>query len=94
MNPLNKKKMPRLNGLRVVRGPDWKWGDQDGGEGGVGTVFTDITYRYDMMDDLQPGTVFVIWDVNGIMDKYRCGYQGFYDLRVSSVMLIYSNLFQ
>lgn len=25
-------------GLRVVRGPDWSWGDQDGGEGGVGTV--------------------------------------------------------
>lgn len=25
-------------GLRVVRGPDWKWGDQDGGEGCVGTV--------------------------------------------------------
>ena len=26
-----------LVGLRVVRGPDWKWGDQDGGEGGLGT---------------------------------------------------------
>ena len=25
-------------GLRVIRGPDWRWGDQDGGEGGVGTV--------------------------------------------------------
>ena len=25
-------------GLRVVRGPDWPWGDQDGGEGHVGTV--------------------------------------------------------
>ncbi len=28
-------------GLRVVRGPDWKWGEQDGGEGGVGTVLGD-----------------------------------------------------
>ncbi len=27
-----------LEGLRVVRGPNWRWGDQDGGEGGVGTV--------------------------------------------------------
>ena len=27
-----------FEGLRVVRGPDWKWGDQDGGEGCVGTV--------------------------------------------------------
>ena len=26
------------NGLRVVPGPDWLWGDQDGGEGNVGTV--------------------------------------------------------
>jgi hypothetical protein len=25
-------------GLRVVRGPDWKWGTQDEGEGHVGTV--------------------------------------------------------
>jgi len=28
----------KIVGLRVVRGPDWKWGDQDGGEGSVGTV--------------------------------------------------------
>ena len=26
---------------RVVRGPDWKWGKQDGGEGHVGTVRED-----------------------------------------------------
>lgn len=25
-------------GTRVVRGPDWKWGNQDDGEGHVGTV--------------------------------------------------------
>jgi hypothetical protein len=25
-------------GVRVVRGPDWKWGDQDGGDGYTGTV--------------------------------------------------------
>ena len=25
-------------GVRVVRGPDWKWGKQDGGEGHLGTV--------------------------------------------------------
>ena len=30
--------MEALVGLRVVRGPDWEWGDQDGGEGHVGTV--------------------------------------------------------
>ena len=27
-------------GSRVVRGPDWSWGDQDGGLGHVGTVVT------------------------------------------------------
>ena len=25
-------------GVRVVRGPDWQWEDQDGGEGFCGTV--------------------------------------------------------
>ena len=25
-------------GVRVVRGPDWTWGDQDDGEGNLGTV--------------------------------------------------------
>ena len=25
-------------GARVIRGPDWKWGKQDGGEGHLGTV--------------------------------------------------------
>ena len=25
-------------GTRVVRGPDWKFGNEDGGEGGLGTV--------------------------------------------------------
>ena len=30
--------MSHIVGLRVVRGPDWKWAEQDGGEGFVGTV--------------------------------------------------------
>ena len=32
-------------GLRVVRGPDWQWGDQDGGEGCLGTI-TGIEDRF------------------------------------------------
>lgn len=28
-------------GLRVVRGPSWKSGDEDGGEGGIGTVISE-----------------------------------------------------
>ena len=25
-------------GVRVVRGPNWKWGNQDNGEGHIGTI--------------------------------------------------------
>lgn len=28
----------KVEGLRVVRGPNWKWSNQDGGEGCQGTV--------------------------------------------------------
>ncbi len=83
MNPFNEE-MSHLDGIRVVRGPDWKWGDQDGGEGNAGTVYTD-DYRLFGINkrDLLPGMVFVIWDVTGSTNKYRCGHQGFHDLRVS-----------
>lgn len=65
-------------GLRVVRGPDWKWGNQDDGEGHVGTV----------VEIGKPGsttspdkTVVVQWD-SGSRTNYRVGYQGAYDLRI------------
>ncbi|ESP05408.1 hypothetical protein LOTGIDRAFT_208430 [Lottia gigantea] len=55
-------------GARVVRGPDWKWGKQDGGEGHVGTV----------RNFESPEEVVVVWD-NGTAANYRCA--GAYDLR-------------
>jgi E3 ubiquitin-protein ligase mind-bomb len=65
-------------GVRVGRGPDWKWGQQDDGEGHVGTV----------VEIGKPGsttspdkTVVVQWD-SGSRTNYRVGYQGAYDLRV------------
>lgn len=65
-------------GIRVVRGPDWKWGNQDDGEGHVGSV----------VEIGQPGstttpdkTVVVQWD-SGARTNYRVGYQGAYDLRI------------
>ncbi|CAG9771297.1 unnamed protein product [Ceutorhynchus assimilis] len=66
-------------GLRIVRGPDWSWNNQDGGEGHVGTV----------CEIGKPGTVtgspdktaVVQWD-NGTRTNYRIGYVGKYDLRV------------
>lgn len=60
-------------GVRVVRGPDWKWDDQDGGEGCLGTV-ADKEAR-------KPGVVVVQWDT-GNRCNYRCGIEGKYDLKV------------
>ena len=63
--------------LRVVRGPDWKYGDQDGGEGHVGTV----TEVEEPTNDQGERSVVVQWDC-GERSSYRCGQDGKYDLRV------------
>lgn len=65
-------------GLRVVRGPDWRWSNQDGGEGGVGTV-VEVGGKADSSSP--PETVVVQWDL-GSKTNYRCGYEGKHDLRV------------
>lgn len=76
-------------GVRVVRGPDWEWNDQDGGEGHAGTVVEvgmPPSYRN---PDSNPTpcsktsykTVIVQWD-HGSRWNYRIGYQGCYDLLV------------
>ena len=64
-------------GLRVVRGPDWEWGDQDGGEGHVGTVV-----GVGEISDSSGRAVVVQWDCGGRPGNYRCGLGGKYDLRV------------
>ena len=56
-------------GTRVIRGPDWKWGKQDGGEGHVGTVRT-----FESSEE-----VVVVWD-NGTAANYRCSRT--FDLRI------------
>ncbi|CAF0959518.1 unnamed protein product, partial [Brachionus calyciflorus] len=63
-NPLAK-----FIGSRVVRGPDWKWGKQDGGEGHVGTIRNFESYE----------EVVVVWD-NGTGANYRCS--GEFDIRI------------
>lgn len=63
---------PLAVGDRVRRGPDWKWGDQDGGEGKVGTVVA------------APDAVTwarVRWD-SGVTNTYRWGHEDAYDLEV------------
>ena len=66
--------------LRVVRGPDWKWGDQDGGEGCVGTVVVVCDSEEDHGRTTGRAAV-VQWDA-GNRCNYRCGIEGKYDLRV------------
>uniref|UniRef100_A0A4W6BZ90 RING-type E3 ubiquitin transferase n=1 Tax=Lates calcarifer TaxID=8187 RepID=A0A4W6BZ90_LATCA len=66
---MNNRAMMEGVGARVVRGPDWKWGKQDGGEGHVGTVRSFES----------PEEVVVVWD-NGTAANYRCS--GAYDVRI------------
>ena len=63
--------------LRVVRGPDWEWGEQDGGEGHVGTV---VEVK-EPTNDQEAKSVVVQWDC-GERSNYRCGQDAKYDLRV------------
>ncbi|XP_076816720.1 E3 ubiquitin-protein ligase HECTD1-like isoform X3 [Clavelina lepadiformis] len=58
-------------GARVVRGPDWKWRNQDGQ--GVGTVNAAVVN----------GWVDVTWD-NGTSNLYRVGAEGKYDIKIAS----------
>ena len=67
-------------GLRVVRGPDWKWDDQDGGEGCLGTV-AEAPVPAGGDRAAPEGVVVVQWDA-GNRCNYRCGIEGKYDLRV------------
>ena len=69
-------------GVRVVRGPDWSWESQDGGEGNVGTI-TEVNQSTSEEGSEVPGgtTVIVFWDI-GNCTNYRCGFGKKYDLRV------------
>ena len=70
-------------GCRVVRGPDWKWGDQDGGEGYAGTSVPTSPADLKL---LGPRTVTVAWDI-GTKFNYQGGPEGFHDLRVGPFTL-------
>uniref|UniRef100_A0A673GE76 E3 ubiquitin-protein ligase MIB2 n=1 Tax=Sinocyclocheilus rhinocerous TaxID=307959 RepID=A0A673GE76_9TELE len=68
-------------GMRVVRGLDWKWGNQDEGEGHMGTV---VEIGRQGSTTTPDKTVVVQWD-SGTRTNYRTGYQSAYDL------LLYDN---
>ena len=61
-----------MPGLRVVRGVDWKWGNQDGGEGHVGTV----------VEVGNPVGAVVVQGDNGTRANYRAEIDGAADLRI------------
>jgi hypothetical protein len=58
-------------GTKVVRGPDWEWGDQDGGAGGTGTV---VEHESDQWTK-------VTWDHNGRTASYKNGKDRTLDLK-------------
>jgi len=60
-------------GVRVRRGPSWKWGDQDGGPGSTGVTIPGHTNGV--------GWVRVRWH-SGQKNEYRVGAKGAYDLIV------------
>ncbi|CAM9751389.1 unnamed protein product [Lampetra fluviatilis] len=64
-------------GVRVVRGRDWRWAEQDGGEGHAGTVA--LVARRGERAAREARTVVVQWDTGERAD-YRAGYQGAHDL--------------
>ncbi|KAL5011340.1 hypothetical protein ScPMuIL_009891 [Solemya velum] len=60
-------------GVRVVRGVDWKWGDQDGPPPSMGRVIGELG---------EDGWIRVQWDT-GTTNSYRMGKEGKYDLKLA-----------
>ncbi|KAI9987769.1 hypothetical protein PInf_023813 [Phytophthora infestans] len=64
-------------GDRVIRGPDWKWSNQDGDNGSPGTV-----ERISTWGGVKGSGVTVRWDKNQRVNTYRWGAEGCYDLYI------------
>lgn len=62
-------------GDRVIRGPDWKWSNQDGTEGSLGTV-----ERVSTWGGVAGSGVTVRWDKTQRVNTYRWGAEDCYDL--------------
>jgi len=62
---------------KVVRGPTWDWGDQDGGAGSFGEVIEVTTWKG------KPNAgVSVRWKDTDFVGLYRWDFEGFFDLLV------------
>ncbi|XP_033111225.1 E3 ubiquitin-protein ligase HERC2-like [Anneissia japonica] len=69
-------------GTRVIRGQDWKWGDQDGPPPSQGRVIGELG---------EDGWIRVQWDT-GSTNSYRMGKEGKYDLKLAEPPLIMDNM--
>lgn len=81
LEPRRKSKKIAIRGIfpgaRVVRGVDWQWEDQDGGNGRRGKV----NEVQDWSAASPRSAAYVIWD-NGAKNLYRVGFEGMADLKV------------
>ncbi|KAK6979018.1 E3 ubiquitin-protein ligase MIB2, partial [Biomphalaria glabrata] len=91
INPTNKRfKVPVRHGgkkiqskgifqnAKVVRGFDWKWGDQDGGNLSVGHVLLTLAWNAKKTAD---SAARVRWSEKSNENNYRVGYEGKVDLQ-------------
>ena len=63
-------------GVRVVRGPNWCWEDQDGGEGSVGTVI-EVNSPESTCEGEEHVIVNVCWDVGALSNHRHSKLRGF-----------------
>lgn len=81
VEPRRKGKKITVRGIfpnaRVIRGVDWQWEEQDGGNGKRGKV----TEIQDWSAASPRSAAYVIWD-NGSKNLYRVGFEGMADLKV------------
>lgn len=80
LEPRRKSKKIPIRGIfpgaRVIRGVDWQWEDQDGGNGRRGKV----TEIQDWSAASPRSAAYVIWDT-GAKNLYRVGFEGQADLK-------------
>lgn len=83
LDPRRKSKKIPVRGIfpgaRVIRGVDWQWEDQDGGNGRRGKV----TEIQDWSAASPRSAAYVVWDT-GAKNLYRVGFEGMADLKAVS----------
>ena len=69
-----------IEGVSVVRGRDWNYGNQDGNPPGTGVIFAPLGAA-----GYPPGVVGVKWN-NGKQLSYRMGLEGLYEVKLAPSM--------